>query len=69
MIKVESLYNNKSSQKNKTFEFNTIIRDDDELNRIRQYIINNPIKWQLDIDNPKNNKSMNNKKNGKKNNK
>lgn len=25
-----------------------IIRNDDELNRIRQYIINNPLNWQLD---------------------
>lgn len=25
----------------------------DELNRIRQYIINNPIKWELDRNNPK----------------
>lgn len=29
-----------------------IIRDDDELNRIREYIINNPLKWELDNENP-----------------
>lgn len=29
-----------------------INRDDDELNRIREYIINNPLKWELDNENP-----------------
>ncbi len=29
-----------------------IIRDDDELNRIRQYIIDNPINWDTDRNNP-----------------
>lgn len=29
-----------------------IIRNPDELNRIREYIINNPLKWHLDRDNP-----------------
>ncbi|MGK0617738.1 transposase [Meiothermus cerbereus] len=29
-----------------------IIRDDASLNRIRQYILNNPIKWALDGENP-----------------
>ncbi|HSW39300.1 MAG TPA: hypothetical protein VLL97_07400 [Acidobacteriota bacterium] len=29
-----------------------IIRDDDELNRIREYIVNNPAKWALDRENP-----------------
>ena len=31
-----------------------VIRNDHELNRIREYIINNPLKWQLDKNNPKN---------------
>ena len=31
-----------------------IIRDEDELNRIREYIIYNPVKWSDDEDNPKN---------------
>ncbi|MDO8750717.1 MAG: transposase [Dehalococcoidia bacterium] len=31
-----------------------IIRDDDELNRIRQYIIDNPSKWNEDENNPAN---------------
>jgi putative transposase len=31
-----------------------IIRSDKELNAIRQYIINNPINWNLDRDNPEN---------------
>ena len=31
-----------------------IIRNDDELNRIRNYIITNPVNWALDRDNPEN---------------
>ena len=30
-----------------------VIRDEDELNRIREYIIHNPEKWDEDKDNPK----------------
>ncbi|MCX6361141.1 MAG: transposase [Armatimonadetes bacterium] len=29
-----------------------IIRDEDSLNRIREYIMDNPIRWQFDHDNP-----------------
>jgi REP element-mobilizing transposase RayT len=29
-----------------------IVRNDDELNRIREYIVNNPLQWALDRDNP-----------------
>jgi hypothetical protein len=29
-----------------------IIRDDVELNRMREYIKNNPLKWELDRENP-----------------
>jgi len=29
-----------------------IIRDDDELNRIRQYIEENPLRWHLDREKP-----------------
>ncbi|MFQ5456688.1 MAG: transposase [Nitrospirota bacterium] len=29
-----------------------IIRNENELNKIREYIINNPIKWEMDIENP-----------------
>jgi putative transposase len=32
--------------------FERIIRDDRELNRIREYIINNPLKWALDTEHP-----------------
>ena len=32
-----------------------IIRDEESLQRIRQYIVNNPAKWELDRNNPKNN--------------
>lgn len=31
-----------------------IIRNEESLNRIREYIINNPIKWEIDKENPKN---------------
>ncbi len=34
--------------------YDRIIRDEDELNRIREYIIYNPLKWDLDHDNPQN---------------
>jgi REP element-mobilizing transposase RayT len=30
-----------------------IIRDEDDLNKIREYIQNNPLEWHLDIENPK----------------
>ena len=31
-----------------------IIRNEAKLNKIREYIINNPIKWDIDIENPRN---------------
>ncbi|MDD5290722.1 MAG: hypothetical protein PHZ04_01270 [Patescibacteria group bacterium] len=34
--------------------YDRIIRNEDESNRIRQYIIDNPYKWALDRNNPKN---------------
>jgi putative transposase len=34
--------------------YDHIIRDEHSLNTIREYIINNPIKWALDKDNPEN---------------
>lgn len=33
--------------------FERIIRDERELNRIREYILNNPLKWALDAENPR----------------
>ena len=32
--------------------YDRIVRNDDELNKIREYILNNPLKWQLDTENP-----------------
>ena len=32
--------------------FEHIIRDDESLNRIREYILNNPLQWALDRENP-----------------
>ena len=30
-----------------------VIRDEESLNRIRQYILDNPIRWKLDPENPR----------------
>ncbi len=32
--------------------FEHIIRDEDELFRIREYILSNPVRWKLDRENP-----------------
>ncbi|MBI2059373.1 MAG: transposase [Nitrospirae bacterium] len=29
-----------------------VVRNDDELNRIREYIVNNPAQWEMDLENP-----------------
>jgi len=34
-----------------------IVRDENDLNRIRKYIINNPVNWDEDAENPKNHKT------------
>ena len=34
--------------------FEHIVRDKDDMNRIRQYIINNPVRWDEDENNPRN---------------
>jgi len=34
--------------------YDHIIRDDKDLESIREYIVNNPFKWELDKENPKN---------------
>ncbi len=34
--------------------YERIIRDDDELNQTRRYIEENPLKWDLDQENPTN---------------
>ena len=31
-----------------------VIRNEDDLNQVREYIINNPLKWELDRENPNN---------------
>jgi putative transposase len=33
--------------------YDHVIRDDESLNRIREYIVNNPQRWELDRDNPR----------------
>ncbi|MDP2719587.1 MAG: hypothetical protein Q8P44_07145 [Dehalococcoidia bacterium] len=32
--------------------FERVIRDENELNEARQYILSNPMKWALDLENP-----------------
>ena len=32
--------------------YERVIRNEDELNRIRQYILDNPLQWEYDHDNP-----------------
>ncbi len=34
--------------------YDHIIRDEQDLNRIREYIVNNPLRWETDEENPKN---------------
>ena len=34
--------------------YDRVIRNEEELNRIRQYIMDNPEKWELDRNNPEN---------------
>ena len=34
--------------------FDRVIRNDVELNAIREYIVNNPLRWDLDKENPAN---------------
>ena len=34
--------------------YDHVIRDEDELNRVRTYILDNPRKWSEDVDNPAN---------------
>ncbi len=45
--------------------YDHIIRNDQELNQIREYIINNPVKWELDKENPDNIKERPAKKHSK----
>ncbi len=40
-----------------------IIRNEREFNKIREYIINNPLKWELDIENPQRQKEYKDTKN------
>ncbi len=49
IFKKNKLYMGKLWQRN---YYERILRDERELNKIREYIINNPIKWELDYENP-----------------
>jgi REP element-mobilizing transposase RayT len=44
-------FNGKLWQRN---YYEHIIRDERELNQIREYIMNNPMQWELDAENPRN---------------
>lgn len=32
--------------------YERVIRDEDELNRLRRYVLDNPVQWEGDEDNP-----------------
>lgn len=49
IFKENGLYMRKIWQRN---YYEHIIRNEYELNKIREYIVNNPLKWELDIENP-----------------
>ena len=49
--KINDLQNDISFQWQKSF-YDHVIRNGNELNRIREYIRNNPMKWDLDRENP-----------------
>lgn len=55
---IEGVKNNRWAQFNKRFwqrnYYEHVIRDEEDLNRIRQYIIDNPMRWDEDEDNPRN---------------
>ena len=44
-------FNGKLWQRN---YYEHVIRDEDDFNRVREYIINNPLQWELDDENPNN---------------
>jgi putative transposase len=35
-----------------------VIRNEDDLRQIREYVVNNPLKWELDSENPENIKEL-----------
>ena len=39
--------------------FDHIIRGEQDMNRVREYIVNNPAKWELDVEYTKNNQGIN----------
>ncbi len=50
---IRNIYNDFTFTWQKSF-FDVIIRNDEQLEKIRQYIIDNPIKWEWDANNPLN---------------
>jgi len=48
-------FNGKLWQRN---YYEHIIRNDAEMNRIREYILNNPLQWDSDSENPENVKGL-----------
>ena len=53
VIKAENINAKGKFWQNNYYEH--VIRSEDELHRIRQYIVDNPVKWELDRENPANN--------------
>jgi hypothetical protein len=39
--------------------FDIIIKNDEQLEKTREYILNNPLKWELDVNNKKNEELVN----------
>jgi putative transposase len=50
VIKIENINARGKFWQNNYYEH--VIRNDEEMNRIRQYIIDNPLQWELDRENP-----------------
>jgi REP element-mobilizing transposase RayT len=51
-IKINEIRNTPGKKVWQRSFYDRVIRDEDELNRIREYIINNPLKWETDRNNP-----------------
>ncbi|TET34566.1 MAG: hypothetical protein E3J72_13935 [Planctomycetota bacterium] len=50
--RINKLHRKKGSSIWQRSYYDHVIRDEDELNRIRQYIIDNPVNWAIDRENP-----------------
>ena len=51
--KIRQEYNDYEFKWQRSF-YDVIIKNDEQLNKTRLYIENNPLKWELDVNNPEN---------------